>query len=113
MGINLLGVKQLAVGVNKMDSDVAGYKKSRYVDIVNETKDMLRKVGWKKDFVDDCVPMLPMSGWIGDNLLTKSKKMTWWEGKDVKVDKNKVHYDTLLDVLESVFKHPPRKADGS
>ena len=31
--INLLGVKQLIVGVNKMDCDVAGYSYGRLVDV--------------------------------------------------------------------------------
>src|SRR6056297_1707377 len=51
--INLLGVKQLIIGVNKMDTDVAGYKKSRYDEVGGEMKNMLIKVGWKKDFVEN------------------------------------------------------------
>merc|ERR1712159_212178 len=46
--INLLGVKQLMVGVNKMDCDVAAYSEKRYTEIKNEMKHMLMKVGWKK-----------------------------------------------------------------
>jgi len=67
--INLLGVKQLVVGVNKMDCDVAKYGKERYDEISNEMASMLTKVGWKKEFIKDSVPMLPISGWMGDNLI--------------------------------------------
>merc|ERR1712064_82602 len=63
--INLLGVKQICVGVNKMDCDTAGYKQARYDEIANEMKSMLVKVGWKKDFVDKNTPYLPISGWMG------------------------------------------------
>merc|ERR1712199_106243 len=56
--INLLGVKQLIVGINKMDCDVAGYKKERYDEIKEEMKSMLVKTGWKKDFVEKSVPVL-------------------------------------------------------
>merc|ERR1711916_343295 len=50
--INLLGVKQLLVGVNKMDEKTsAGYKQARYEEIRDEMRDMLAKVGWKKDFI--------------------------------------------------------------
>merc|ERR1711998_8877 len=70
--INLLGVKQLVVCVNKMDCDTAGYKQARYDEISNEMKSMLVKVGWKKDFVEKSTPVLPISGWMGDNLLNKS-----------------------------------------
>merc|ERR1712193_452138 len=50
--INLLGVKQIGIGVNKMDCDTAGYKQARYDEIMNEMKSMLVKVGWKKDFIE-------------------------------------------------------------
>merc|ERR1712224_586388 len=46
--INLLGVKQICIGVNKMDCDTAGYKQARYDEIANEMKSMLVKVGWRK-----------------------------------------------------------------
>merc|ERR1712048_515105 len=39
--INLLGVKQVAVGVNKMDCDVAKYSNERYTEIRDEMKNML------------------------------------------------------------------------
>ena len=81
--LNLLGVKQLIVGVNKMDCDTAGYKEERYNEIRDEMRNMLQKVGWKPDFVQKCVPVLPISGWMGDNLIAKTTNMGWWSGVDV------------------------------
>eukprot|EP00959_Pyramimonas_sp_CCMP1952_P295132 6172528-Pyramimonas_sp.AAC.1 len=66
-----------------MDCDTAGYKQSRYDEIANEMKSMLVKVGWKKDFVEKGTPVMPISGWMGDNLLKKSDNMGWWKGCDV------------------------------
>jgi elongation factor 1-alpha len=109
--INLLGVKQLVVGVNKMDCDVAGYGEPRYTEIKDEMVRMLMKVGWKKDFVTKSVPVLPISGWMGDNLIKKSEKMAWWKGTDVLVGKEKVHIDTLHDALEKMVKTPSRSSD--
>jgi len=108
--INLLGVKQLVVGVNKMDTDTAGpYSKARYDEVGGEMRNMLIKVGWKKDFVADGVPVLPLSGWMGDNLLKKSDAMTWWSGCDVLSDKKeKFHIDTLYDFLNSMCSPPGR-----
>ncbi|KAI0564123.1 Translation elongation factor eEF1 subunit alpha [Gracilaria domingensis] len=106
--LNLLGVKQLIVGVNKMDCDVAKYGKDRYDEIRAEVTTMLMKVGWKKDFVAKSVPVIPISGWMGDNLITKSTNMGWWKGCDVLVGKEKVHLDTLSDALEKMVKIPPR-----
>ncbi len=83
--INLLGVKQLVVGINKMDTETAGpYKEARYKEIADEMHHMLVKVGWKESFLKESVPFLPISGWIGDNLIKKSEHMTWWTGKECK-----------------------------
>jgi len=109
--INLLGVKQLIVGVNKMDCDVAMYGEPRYKEVSDEMKDMLIKVGWKKEFVLESVPMLPISGWMGDNLITPSKNMDWYKGMDVKVEAETVHLHTLKDALEKMVRIPPRATD--
>merc|ERR1712187_178482 len=107
--INLLGVKQLLVGVNKMDTETAGpYAKSRYDEVGGEMKNMLIKVGWKKDFVEKSVPVLPLSGWMGDNLNKKSENMSWWSGMDIEVEKNKFHIDTLYDCLNDLCSPPGR-----
>merc|ERR1711970_113207 len=98
--INLLGVKQLIVGVNKMDADLALYKEERYNEIRDEMKSMLVKVGWPKGFVEKKVPVIPISGWCGDNLLSKSDNMGWWNGMKCKISKEKaVQVNTLKDAL--------------
>merc|ERR1712127_104121 len=101
--INLLGVKQLLVGVNKMDTDTAGpYSKARYDEVGGEMKNMLIKVGWKKDFVEKGVPVLPLSGWMGDNLITKTSNVSWWDTKTITVDKKDFQITTLLDCLNDM-----------
>eukprot|EP01135_Chromosphaera_perkinsii_P005738 Nk52_evm38s359 gene=Nk52_evmTU38s359 len=112
--LNLLGVKQLVVGVNKMDSDPAGpYKEERYVEIRDEMRNMLAKVGWKKDFIADSVPVLPISGWKGDNLLAQSTNMAWWKGQDVTNQKGeKFHITHLVQCLNDFVTMPERK-DGA
>jgi elongation factor 1-alpha len=115
--INLLGVKQLVVGVNKMDCDVAKYGKERFDEISNEMKSMLSKVGWKKDFIKNNLPILPLSGWKGDNLIKKSVNMDWWNGAEVVITggpKNgeKVVVNTLLDALEKMVYLPERNSDA-
>jgi len=113
--INLLGVKQLIVGINKMDCDVAKYGKARYDEIKEEMKSCLIKTGWKKEFIERCVPILPISGWIGDNLLKKSEKMAWWEGQTVGIGEKgseEVHISTLLTALNDMVRMPERKNDA-
>ena len=112
--LNLLGVKQLIIGVNKMDCDVAGYKEERFAEIRDEMKNMLGRVGWKKDFVEKSVPVIPISGWMGDNLLSKSDNMGWWKGVDViKPDGgDTMHIDCLKDALNDFVELPARKIDA-
>jgi elongation factor 1-alpha len=69
---------------------------------------MLVKVGWKKDFIEKGAPYLPISGWMGDNLLKKSDNMTWWKGMDVAIGKETIHCDTLYDVLDKLCRVPER-----
>jgi len=106
--INLLGCKQLIVGVNKMDCDTAAYKEERYKEVRDEMTLMLMRVGWKKDFVQKSVPILPISGWIGDNLLKPSTNMTWWKGVDILAGGEKLHVTTLYDCLDKMVSIPKR-----
>jgi len=108
--INLLGVKQLVCCVNKMDAEpAAGYKKDRYDEISSEMKLMLVKVGWPKQFVEKRVPIIPISGWMGDNLLEKSTNMGWWDGQNVKISKEKgCKVTTLKDALDN-FVQPAKR----
>jgi len=109
--INLLGVKQLIVGVNKMDADLALYKKERYEEIRDEMKSMLVKVGWPKGFVEKKVPVLPISGWNGDNLLTKSDNMPWWDGQKCKISKESAIKVTTLKEALNDFVQPTKRDD--
>jgi len=110
--INLLGVKQLVIGVNKMDCDVAKYKEERYNEIRDEMKSMLVKVGWPKGFVEKKVPVVPISGWCGDNLLEKSANMPWWKGMKCKISKEKaIHVNTLKEALNDFVQPAKREGD--
>ena len=46
-------MKQIGVGVNKMDSDIAGSKQERCDEISNEMKSMVIKICRKKDFIEE------------------------------------------------------------
>merc|ERR1712018_869632 len=102
--LHLLGVDQVIVGINKMDDKSVGYKQERYKEIEGEVNKMLTKIGFKTKKI----PFIPISGWVGDNLLEKSKNMDWWKGFKVKVKKEKVEGSTLLDALNNVATVPKR-----
>ncbi len=113
--VKLLGVKQLIVGVNKMDCDMAKYGRERYDEIAAEMLSMLNKTGWgTKEVVKETVPILPISALVGDNLIEPSPNMPWWTGVNIQVcDKGKMHVHTLLDALEKVVFSPTRIADAA
>jgi elongation factor 1-alpha len=111
--INLLGVKQLIIGVNKMDCDVAKYSVERYTEIRDEMQNMLIKVGYKKAYVATQVPVMPISGWCGDNLVKPSENMKWWTGVDVvTITNTKVHVTTLFDCFEKMVQLPARDTNS-
>jgi len=109
--LKLLGIKQLIVCVNKMDEKQAGYRQERFDEIAVEMKRMLKQVGWTKDEVDKQIPIIPISGFKGDNLLNKTTNMDWWKGVDVLVGKEKIHIDTLHDALNNMVRIPERPLD--
>lgn len=71
-----LGVKQMIVCINKMDDKSVNYAQSRYDEIKDEISKFLKKTG----FNVEKMPIIPISGWNGDNMLERSPKMKWYKG---------------------------------
>jgi len=86
-----LGVKQMIVGLNKMDATQPKYSKQRYEEMKKELGNYLKKVGYKPDKI----PFVPISGFEGDNMIDKSTNMDWYKGP------------TLLEALDAV--EPPKR----
>jgi elongation factor 1-alpha len=115
--LNLLGIKQLVVGINKMDSEVDGesYSEKRYTEIATEVRRILLQEGWKKDQIEKEIPIIPMAGFHGENILTKSEKMPWWKGVSVKIATTggQAQVNCLLDALNDMVALPPRNTDAA
>jgi len=75
-----LGIKQMIVFINKMDSDcgVDGSKfdKDRYEEIKKNLFASLKKIGFKPKKI----PFIPGSGFEGDNMMELSTNMKWYKG---------------------------------
>jgi len=71
-----LGVKQMIVAVNKMDSTEPPYSQKRFEEISKEVSTYIKKVGYDPKGV----AFVPISGWHGDNMLEESEKMSWFKG---------------------------------
>eukprot|EP00070_Physeter_catodon_P015586 XP_023973523.1 elongation factor 1-alpha-like [Physeter catodon] len=87
-----LGVKQMIVGVNKMDS--CNYSEDRFNEIQKEVAMYLKKVGYNPEKV----PFVAISGFQGDNMVEKSTNMPWYKGK------------TLVEALD-MMEAPKRPSD--
>ena len=73
--LKTLGVNQLILAINKMD--VSKYSEDAFKSAKAIGEKLIKSVGYKVD----SVPIIPVSGWIGDNLVKKSENMPWWTGK--------------------------------
>merc|ERR1712050_814445 len=71
-----LGVKQMVVGVNKMDHPTSNYSEERYNEIKKEAQSFLKKGGYKVD----TIPFVPFSGLSGENMKENTGKMGWYKG---------------------------------
>jgi sulfate adenylyltransferase subunit 1 (EFTu-like GTPase family) len=88
--LQLLGLSQLAVVVNKMD--LVGYGEGRFRELVARMGEVLRAVGLSP------VHSIPVSAREGENVAARSTRMPWYAGP------------TVLEVLGG-FRAPPRAAD--
>jgi elongation factor 1-alpha len=84
----VMGIKKIFIGVNKMDS--ANYDEAKYNAVVADVKKLLMSSGFKEENITP----IPLSAWIGDNVFKKSENMPWYKGK------------TLYELLDEV--DPPK-----
>ncbi|KAM8823848.1 elongation factor 1-alpha-like isoform 1-T1 [Spinachia spinachia] len=96
-----LGVKQIIVCVNKMDLTEPPYSKTRFDEVVRGVGSFLKKIGY------DCatVPFVPISGWTGENMITATQRMPWFQGWKSRRKEGNASGRTLLEVLDSI--QPP------
>jgi len=96
---NTLGVKKMIVCCNKMDRTEPPYSEKRFNEIKAEVRNFLKS---KKMFKK--AKFIPISGWVGDNMLEVSENTPWY------YDKKKYLAMTLFDCLDKT-KAPKRAND--
>ncbi|MDD4889794.1 MAG: GTP-binding protein [Phycisphaerae bacterium] len=84
--MSLLGIRQIAVCVNKMD--LVNFDRAAFESIRAEYSAFLDRVGIRP------AAFLPISALNGDNIVTRSAQMPWHDGP------------TVLDVVDSFVKEP-------
>jgi bifunctional enzyme CysN/CysC len=73
--LNLLGIRQIAVLVNKMD--LQGYSQARFDQIERDYRAFLHSIGVQPKL------FIPIAAKHGDNIASLSKNMPWWQGPTV------------------------------
>lgn len=81
----------MVVAMNKFDDVSVKYEEKRYKEIKDELHAFLKKVGYNVD----TIKFIPISGWVGDNMIEKSENMPWYKGP------------TLLEALDEAT--PPKR----
>lgn len=87
--LNMLGLKQVIVVMNKMDK--IDYSHDRYEQVKKELFEFLFKIGIKP------IHVIPISAKLGDNVANKSNHMNWYEGL------------TVLEALDTFEPHASKK----
>merc|ERR1712130_476655 len=98
-----LGVKQLIVGVNKIDSTEPPYSEKRFNEITTEVSSYVKKVGYNPK----SVAFVPISGWHGDNMIEESANMSWYKGWNKEMKEGKFSGKTMISALDSII--PPQR----
>ena len=70
--VNLLGIRNVVLAVNKMD--LVGYSAERFYEIVSEYSHFAKAID-----MESFLP-IPISGLKGDNIVTRSADMAWYQG---------------------------------
>ena len=89
-----MGIDQLVVAVTKMDVTEPPYSQKRYNEIKEGITKFMKSYGYKTEKIN----FVPVSAWVGDNVVEKTKNMPWYNGP------------TLEEALDS-FEVPPKPID--
>jgi len=84
--LHLLGIRQVAVVVNKMD--LVGFDQARFDEVSKEITDYLASIGAEPMFI------VPISARDGDNMAKRSHRTPWYDGP------------TVLSALDGFHGHP-------
>ena len=91
----LLGIPHLIVCVNKMD--LVDYSKERFDEIRGE----FRRFATKLEVGD--LQFIPISALTGDNVVTRSENMPWYEGTSLLHHLEEVHIDSDRNLIDVRF----------
>jgi len=72
--------------------------KERYDEVVSEITKSLKKIGFKTE----SIPFIPISGWVGDNMLEQSANLPWYNGCTIQKKAGDCKPVTLMDAIDCI-----------
>ncbi|CAF4309044.1 unnamed protein product [Rotaria socialis] len=98
-----LGLKQMIVAINKMDMTKPSFSEARFNEIKTEVSAYIKRIGYQPE----SVAFVPISGWLGDNMIEPSVNMPWYKGWSVERKEGTATGQTLLEALDAIV--PPHR----
>lgn len=89
----VLGINQIIVAINKMDT--VNYDEKKF----NEVKEQISKLLTQLGYDVSKIPFVPVSAYVGDNVVKKTDKMAWYKGS------------TLLESMDMAIVPPEKPID--
>ncbi|MGC9114998.1 MAG: translation elongation factor EF-1 subunit alpha [Fervidicoccaceae archaeon] len=89
-----MGIDQIIVAINKMDATEPPYSQERFKQVFDVMTKFMKGLGYDTSKI----PFIPISGWMGDNLIERSPNMPWYNGP------------TLVEALDQL-QIPPKPVD--
>ena len=87
---NLLGIRNVAVAINKMD--LVEWSQKRFEEIREEYLEFAKRL----DLTDPV--FLPMSALLGDNVVDTSKNLAWYDGPTMMEHLETVDVEAGIDI---------------
>lgn len=94
---SLLGIKYIVIAINKMD--LIKYSEAIYQKIKQDTLEFTQALAIKSEHIQ----FIPISALDGDNVVNKSEKMAWYQGKTMMDILNTVEIDGDFNALDARF----------
>lgn len=93
--INLLGIKHLIVCINKMD--LVDYSEERFLELRRQYE------GFSSKLQIPDIRYIPISALKGDNVVSKSDTMPWYEGASLLYTLENIHISSTANMVDCRF----------
>ena len=94
--LSLLGIKKIFVLVNKMD--LVDWNQKIFDDVCRDMTNFLETIDVKPE------KFIPVSGFLGDNITTRSENLSWYTGDNLIETLNKI--DDVRENIDSPLRFP-------